>query len=51
VGLDKVTEGAYVDGKWKEGRWLNGDQTHQGRHVQLPAGEFAAQKVTVYKFK
>jgi len=51
VGLDKVTEGSYVDGKWKEGRWLNGDQTHQGRHVQLPAGEFAAQRVTVYKFK
>jgi beta-galactosidase GanA len=51
VGLDKLTEGSFVDGKWKEGRWLNGDESHQGRHVQMPADGFAIQKVTLYKFR
>jgi beta-galactosidase GanA len=51
VGLDKVTEGSFVGGKWKEGRWLNGDQTHQGRHIRIPAEEFSIQKVTLYKFR
>jgi len=51
VGLEKVIEGRHVDGRWVEGRWLNGDQTHQGRHVRLPPGEFATQRVKLYRYR
>lgn len=52
VGIEKATEGTFVDGKWREGRWLNGDETHQGRHIRLPAQDgFTIQKVKLYKFR
>ncbi len=40
-GLDFVEEGRFDGGKWIAGRKLNGDEeTHQGRHVRLPPGQF-----------
>ena len=51
VGIEKATEGAFVDGRWREGRWLNGDETHQGRHIRLPGDEFTVQKVRLYKYR
>jgi beta-galactosidase GanA len=51
VGLEKVTEGRYVDNQWVEDRWLNGDQTHQGRHVRLPPDAFGVQRVKVYRYR
>lgn len=50
VGLDFVEEGRFVDGKWVAGRRLNGDETHQGRHVRLPPGQFGIQKVRLYRY-
>lgn len=50
VGLEKVTEGRFVDGAWVEGRWLNGDETHQGRHVRLEPGRFQTQRVKLYRY-
>ncbi|MDR0658641.1 MAG: DUF5597 domain-containing protein [Mediterranea sp.] len=32
-------------------RRLNGDQTHQGRHVRIPAGEFSILHVRLYEYK
>jgi beta-galactosidase GanA len=49
-GLDQVDEGRFIDGKWTPGRRLNGDQTHQGRHVRLPPGQFGIQKVRLYRY-
>jgi hypothetical protein len=40
-----------VKGKWVAGRRMNGDQDHQGRHLQLPGGEYGIQKVKLYKYK
>ena len=51
VGLLAVDEGKYVDGQWVAGRRLNGDQTHQGRHVRLGAGKFGIQRVKVYRYR
>jgi beta-galactosidase GanA len=51
VGFEKVTEGRYVDGQWVEDRWLNGDQTHQGRHVRLPPDGFGVQRVKLYRYR
>jgi beta-galactosidase GanA len=50
VGLLSVDEGKFVGGEWKAGRRLNGDQTHQGRHVRINAGKFEIQKVKLYKY-
>lgn len=51
VGIEQATEGGFVDGTWREGRWLNGDETHQGRHIRLPGEAFAVQKVKLYRFR
>ena len=50
AGLDSVVEGHFVDGKWVPGRVLNGDQTHQGRHVRLPPDAQGAQRVRLYRY-
>jgi beta-galactosidase GanA len=51
AGLESVWEGHYVNGEWKPGRLLNGDQTHQGRHVRLPRDRFDIQRVRLYRYQ
>jgi beta-galactosidase GanA len=51
VGLLKVDEGRFENNEWKITRHLNGDQTHQGRHVSIPAGQLAIQKIKLYTYK
>jgi beta-galactosidase GanA len=52
VGIDSAYEGVFDEqGKWKPGRLLNGDQTHQGRHIRLPPGQFQIQKVRFYRYR
>ncbi len=51
VGIEQVVEGKYVGGVWKPGRWLNGDEIHQGRHVKISAGTFGIQQLKLYKFR
>ena len=51
VGLLSVDEGKYVNGQWIQGRRLNGDQTHQGRHVRLKVGRFGIQRVKLYRYR
>jgi beta-galactosidase GanA len=50
IGILKCEEGRYEAGMWKHLRWLNGDQTHQGRHVRLEPGRFTLQRVTLYRY-
>ena len=50
VGIDRVQEGQFADGAWVGSRWLNGDETHQGRHVHLPDGRWTVQRVTLYRY-
>jgi beta-galactosidase GanA len=51
VGLLSVEEGKYVNGQWLAGRRLNGDQTHQGRHLRLVTGKFGAQRIKLYRYR
>jgi hypothetical protein len=51
VGLLWVQEGKYANGGWAPGRWLNGDQTNQGRHVRLAPGRFDIQRVKLYRYR
>jgi beta-galactosidase GanA len=51
AGIDSAHEGVFDEkGVWKPGRLLNGDQTHQGRHIRLPPGQFQIQKVRFYRY-
>lgn len=51
VGIAAVDEGTFTDGVWNQGRRLNGDQTHQGRHLRLPTGRFGIQRIKLYRYK
>lgn len=50
VGILAAQEGRHVNGQWLPGRRLNGDQTHQGRHLRLEAGKFATQRIKLYRY-
>jgi beta-galactosidase GanA len=52
AGIDSAWEGAFDSrGTWVPGRLLNGDQTHQGRHVRLAPGKFQIQRVRLYRYR
>ncbi len=51
VGIEQIVEGKYVGDAWKPGRWLNGDESHQGRHLRISADSFGIQHLKLYKFK
>lgn len=51
AGIDRIDEGQYENGKWIAGRRLNGDQSHQGRHLSIGVNDYEIQKVKLYKYK
>ena len=52
AGIDLAEEGVFdAQGKWQPGRRLNGDQTHQGRHIRLPPGKPQIQRVRLYRYR
>jgi len=50
AGIESAWEGRFDGGKWQKGRRLNGDQTHQGRHLRLEPDRFGIQKVRFYRY-
>ncbi|HTP79047.1 MAG TPA: DUF5597 domain-containing protein [Bacteroidota bacterium] len=51
AGIESIDEGVYQNGVWKPGRRLNGDQSHQGRHMRLPYADFQIQRVKLYQYR
>ena len=51
VGILKDEEGVFENGKWKIIRHLNGDQTHQGRHIRISHGDYSIQRVQLYEYE
>jgi beta-galactosidase GanA len=51
VGLERVDDGRVAGGRFVVGHRLNGDETHQGRHLRLSMGALGVQRVKVYSFK
>jgi beta-galactosidase GanA len=51
TGIVSIQEGHFEQNRWIGGRWLNGDEDHQGRHVRLPFGGFGIQKVWLYTYQ
>ena len=50
AGIEQIVEGRYVHGQWQAGRWLNGDESHQGRHLRIEPGRFDIQQLTLYTY-
>jgi beta-galactosidase GanA len=52
AGIESAWEGQFdAQGRWVPGRLLNGDQTHQGRHLRLAPGPAQIQKVRFYRYR
>ncbi len=51
VGIESAQAGTLVNGQWHGGRWLNGDQTHQGRHIHLYDGGWSMQRFKLYRYE
>jgi beta-galactosidase GanA len=51
AGIDTAWEKVLQGGRLVRRRLLNGDETHQGRHVRLPPGEFSVQQVRLYRYR
>jgi hypothetical protein len=51
AGILEADEGMVVNGKWVTTRRLNGDQTHQGRHIRLPLNHWGLQRVKLYTYE
>ena len=51
VGILSADEGKFENGVWKPGRRLNGDQTHQGRHIRLETNKISIQRVKLYRYR
>ncbi|QCX37626.1 mannonate dehydratase [Aureibaculum algae] len=51
VGILKVDEGIFENGNWKILRHLNGDQTHQGRHLRIFKENYKIQRLQLYNYE
>jgi beta-galactosidase GanA len=50
AGIGYIDEGVFKDGKFVPGLRMNGDQSHQGRHLRIPEGDFSIQKIKLYTY-
>lgn len=51
AGIGSIREGRFVKGRWKTELWLNGDQSHQGRHLRLPNERYSVQLIKLYRYR
>ncbi len=51
IGILSCDEVEIIDGEPVTLRHLGGDQTHQGRHVRIPHGQWGMQRVGLYRYK
>ncbi len=50
AGIGSCEKGVFENDVWKPILILNGDQTHQGRHVRLESGDWDIQKFKLYAY-
>jgi len=50
AGILSCDRGKFENGIWIPIQRLNGDETHQGRHIRIPAGDFDIQRFSLYKY-
>jgi hypothetical protein len=47
-GIASIEEGSFMDGRWTVNRYLNGDQSNQGRQLSLSARQVHTYRVILY---
>ncbi|MBC7186639.1 MAG: DUF5597 domain-containing protein [Calditrichaeota bacterium] len=50
AGIAQIDEGSFVRCRFVPRRRLNGDESHQGRHLRIPFGQFGLQRVRLYRY-
>ncbi len=51
AGILYIDEGSFsTDFEWIPNRRLNGDQSHQGRHLRIPMNHYGIQKLELYTY-
>jgi hypothetical protein len=51
VGILKTDRGNFINGQWEIFQHLNGDQTHQGRHIRSFVDDLSIQRFSLYEYK
>ena len=51
VGILKAERGTFKNEKWNVFQHLNGDQTHQGRHIRSFIDDVTIQRFTLYEYE
>jgi beta-galactosidase GanA len=51
AGIGSIDECRFEKGQWIPYLRLNGDQSHQGRHMRLPNDRFSVQRVKLYRYE
>lgn len=51
AGILSIEEGRFRNGQWQVHRHLSGDESHQGRHVRIPPGQFGSQRIKLYRYR
>jgi Domain of unknown function (DUF5597)/Beta-galactosidase len=51
AGIGSIDECRFEKGQWIPAMRLNGDQSHQGRHMRLPNDRFSVQWVKLYRYE
>jgi beta-galactosidase GanA len=51
VGILNNEDGVFENGKWQVFRHLNGDQTHQGRHIRIGHDTYSIQRLVLYEYE
>jgi hypothetical protein len=51
VGIGSIQLGRFVKGRWVTDLWLNGDESHQGRHLRLSPDGYDIQRIKLYRYR
>jgi hypothetical protein len=51
AGINFIEEGRMVDGTWRPGRRLNGDENDQGRYWRLSSEGIHVERTVVYRWE
>lgn len=51
VGIVEAEDGVFLDGKWKPGRRLNGDEILSGKGLRLRGDYYMIQRVKLYRYR
>ena len=51
AGIGYIDEGVFKNGVFTPVLRFSGDQSHQGRHLRIPEGDFSTQKIKLYTYK